>query len=80
MENRINQVMLLGDGRKYFVVKQVVYKTETYFVCLGVKENEEDFTDEISLIKEVKNDKGEAFAEKVTDPKVLETIFSNIKF
>ncbi len=73
MENRINQVMELADGRKYIVVKQAIYKGNNYYVSMRLTENEEDVTDEIIVFQEIDNN-GQKSVQKVTDPNLFSLV------
>ena len=42
MENRTNQVLKLANNKEYVVLRQVVYKGNTYYVTSEIK-NEDDF-------------------------------------
>lgn len=58
MENRINQVMTLDNGKKYIILHQAIYNNENYYVCNGVTEDGNDINDEFLLLHEFKdNDK-----------------------
>ncbi len=73
MENRINQVMELADGRKYVVIKQAIYKGNNYFVSMRLTEDEEDVLDEIVVFQEVEHE-GQKSVQKVKDPNLFSVI------
>ena len=73
MENRINQVMELADGRKYVVIKQAIYKGNNYFVSMRLTDDEEDVTDEIIVFQEVEHE-GQKSVQKVKDPNLLSLV------
>ena len=73
MENRINQVMELADGRKYVVIKQAIYKGNNYFVSMRLTDDEEDVTDEIIVFQEVEHE-GQKSVQKVKDPNLFSLI------
>ncbi len=56
MENRINQVMELENGKKYVVIKQAVYKGHNYYVSARLTDDEEDVLDEFIIFEEVEYD------------------------
>lgn len=53
MENRINQVMELENGKKYVVIKQAVYKEHNYYVSARLTDDEEDILEEYVIFEEV---------------------------
>ena len=73
MENRINQVMELADGRKYVVIKQAIYKGNNYFVSMRLTDDEEDVLDEIVVFQEVEYE-GQKSVQKVKDPNLFSVI------
>lgn len=77
MENRINQVVELENGKKYFILKQAIYLSENYFVVAEVSEDGKDLKDSFLILHEVKED-DEAFVKVETDPKTLEIILKHL--
>lgn len=77
MENRINQVMTLEDGRKYVILHQAIYNNDNYYVCSGVTDDENDVTEEFQLLHEMKN--GEDISvELVSDPTLAKFILEHL--
>ena len=77
MENLTNQVLALANGKKYFVLRQAVYKGTTYYLCAELTADEEDFTNEFAFLERV-GDEGLKI-KKVTDPDIIEILAKNIK-
>ena len=77
MENRINQLMCLADGRKYAIVKQAVYRGTNYFVAARVTEDEEDVLEEFEIFEEIENN-GERSVQAVKDAKLVELIARHV--
>lgn len=77
MENRINQLMCLADGRKYAIMKQAIYKGVNYFVAARATDDEEDLKEEFEVFKEV-DFEGAKAVEKVEDTKLIELICKNV--
>lgn len=77
MENLTNQILDLANGKKYFVLRQAVYKGNTYFLAAGVTDDEEDFTNDFVFLQKVE-DNG-LKVKKVTDQAVIEVLAKNIK-
>lgn len=80
MENRINKIMELSDGNKYIVIKQAIYKNESYYVAARINEEETDVED-ISNIDEGNlkvlhefDYEGQSAVEDVTDPDLFKLI------
>ena len=78
MENITDQVLELGNGKKYYIVRQALYKGTTYYLGAETTADEEDFTGEFTFFEKIEKD-GETFVQKVIDPKVLEVLAKNIK-
>jgi len=70
MENRINKVMTLKNGKKYVILNQAVYKSNNYFLVVGLLDDESDLTDEFRIIEEVNKD-GKCFIKDVKDQKMV---------
>ena len=77
MENRINQVIELENGKKYFILKQAIYLSENYFIVAEVSEDGTDLLDEFVVLHEVKEEDG-AFVKVETDLKTLEIILKHL--
>ena len=77
MQNRINQVMELADGRKYAVIKQAIYKGSTYYVSMRLTDDEENVTDEMVVFEEV-DQKGQKSVLKVKDKNLLQLILEYV--
>ena len=78
MDNITNQVLDLENGKKYFVLRQAVYKGVTYFLGAELTEDEEDFTNNFAFLEKVDND-GKMGVKVVKDQEVIEVLAKNIK-
>lgn len=76
MENRTNQIIELGDGTKYIIIRHLVFKDESYYISNRITDDENDLLEEVMIMHEVKKD-GKLFIEKVTDPELLQVIINN---
>ena len=76
MENRTNQIIELGDGTKYIIIRHLVFKDESYYISNRITDDEKDLLEEVMIMHEVKKD-GKLFIEKVTDPELLKVIINN---
>ena len=80
MQNRINQIMLLPDGKKHLIIDQAIYNETSYFLTCRLNENNK-ITNEISVVEEViaNND---TYVRTVKDPdlfqKLLEYFYKNL--
>ena len=70
MENRINQIMTLADGKKYLVIKQAVYKNENYYAAVGIADDEETLLEEYVILHELEFE-GDTCIEEVEDPQLI---------
>lgn len=77
MENRINQIMELDNGKKYIVVKQAIYKQDTYYVVARVTNDEKDIEDEYLVLKQIFIDGKQAITE-VEDPNLFKIIIKYV--
>ena len=73
MENRINKVMELENGKKYIVLKQAVYKNNNYFVSARLTDDEKDILEEYVIFEEVEYN-GKKSVQKVTDSNLFKLI------
>ncbi len=77
MENITNQILDLENGKKYFVLRQAVYKGVTYFLGAELTPDEEDFTNNFVFLERVGD--GDLMIKKVTDQAVIDVLAKNIK-
>lgn len=77
MENKINHVVELDNGKKYFILKQAIYLNENYFVVAEVTDDGEDLKENFLVLHETK-DNGEAYVKIETDPKVLQIVLKHL--
>ena len=77
MENLTNQVLALANGKKFFVLRQAVYKGTTYFLSAELTEDEEDFTNNFIFLQKV-GDEG-LKVKKVKDQNIIDVLAKNIK-
>jgi hypothetical protein len=78
MENKINKIVTLEDGQKYYILKQAIYKNENYFIVAEVTEDEEDLKEKFNILHETVEN-GDTYIEFETDPKVIQIILSHLK-
>lgn len=77
MDNITNQVLDLENGKKYFVLRQAVFKGVTYFFGVELTPDEEDFTNNFVFLERVGD--GDLMIKKVTDQSIIEVLAKNIK-
>ena len=78
MENRINKIITLKDGKKYIILNQAIYKDTNYFFVVGVTENGEDVTEEFRIVEEVKKD-SKKYIRDVKDEKLIQLLSKYLK-
>ena len=78
MENLTNQILELGNGKKWFVLRQAAFKGNTYYLAAELTDNEEDFTNNFTFFQRIEED-GKFSVKVVKDKTVLETLAKNIK-
>lgn len=77
MENRTNQVIELLNNKEYLVLRQVVFRGDTYYVTSEVKNDGEDFDKNLTVLKETtENDK--KYVSIVEDKDIINTIMEHI--
>ena len=77
MENRTNQVIELSNGKEYLVIRQVVYKGDTYYVTSEIFNDGEDFDKELTFLKETKEE-DKSYVDIVTNKDIITTILKHI--
>lgn len=78
MENLTNKVLELDNGKKYFVIRQAVYKGETYYLVVETTPDGEDFTEHCTFLTRIERD-GKFIVKEVKDKSILEVLGKNIK-
>ena len=78
MVNRINQVVVLENGKKYFILKQAVYSGDNYFVVAEVTDDEQDLKEKFAVLHET-IENGETYIEFEKNPSILEILFKHLK-
>ena len=73
MENRINKIMTLTDGKKYIILNQAIYKETNYFFVVRVSEDLTNIAEEFRIIEEVKKD-DKRYIRDVKDEKMIQLL------
>lgn len=73
MENRINKIMTLTDGKKYIILNQAIYKENNYFFVVRVSDDLVNIEEEFRIIEEVKKD-GKRYIRDVKDEKMIKLL------
>lgn len=73
MENRINKIMTLADGKKYIILNQAIYKETNYFFVVRVSEDLANIEEEFRIIEEVKKD-DKRYIRDVKDEKMIQLL------
>lgn len=77
MENKTNQVLELANGKEYVVLRQVVYKGDTYYVTSEIHNDGDDFDKNLTLLKETIEDE-KTYVNIVRDPDIIKVIMNHI--
>jgi len=77
MENKTNQVLELANGKEYVVLRQVVYKGDTYYVTSEIHNDGDDFDKNLTVLKETIED-GKSYVNIVRDPDIIKVIMNHI--
>ena len=73
MENRINKIMTLTDGKKYIILNQAIYKETNYFFVVKVSDDLVNIEEEFRIIEEIKKD-GKRYIRDVKDEKMIKLL------
>ena len=73
MENRTNKIIKFNENEKYFVLKQAVYRGNSYFMTVKTTPDGEDFTNDFWVMQETIKE-GKSYFSRVNDPKLLEIL------
>ena len=77
MENKTNQVLELANNKQYVVLRQVVYKGDTYYVTSEIYNDGDDFDKNLTLLKETVED-GNTYVNIVRNPEIVKVIMEHI--
>lgn len=76
MENKINKVITIENGKKFIIMKQAIYHDENYFVAARVNEAETEVSEDFHLLHEFVKD-GVTYIETVTDNNLAKLLLEN---
>lgn len=77
MENRTNQVIELENKKEYLILRQVLYKNETYYVASEIKKDGEDFDKNMTVLKE-SVEGNDTYINIINNSEIIEIIMNNI--
>ena len=77
MENKTNQVLELANNKQYVVLRQVVYKGDTYYVTSEIYNDGDDFDKNLTLLKETVEG-GKTYVNIVRDPEIVKVVMDHI--
>lgn len=78
MENRINQVVQLDNGKSYVILKQVIYKNDSYFIASELDANNNPLADELVFFHQSEVN-GQIKFEEVTDVELMNFLYTYMK-
>lgn len=70
MENRTNKTIKFSEQEKYFILKQAVFKGNSYYLTVRITPDGNDFTNEFAVLQETERD-GDLYFSRVNDTKTL---------
>lgn len=73
MENITNKIIKFSNDEKYFVLKQAIYKGNSYFMTVKTTPDGENFTNEFYVMQETVKD-GKSYYSRVNDTKLLDLL------
>ena len=79
MENNINKVITLENDKKYYIMKQAIYKSQTYYLVAEVTEDGTDIKDKFALVHELYVD-GKRCIELVNDQETMKVLLTHLNF
>lgn len=78
MKNIIDNIVVLENGSKYYVVNQANYLNKGYYFVIKVNEEETDFENEGYFVEEVSSDP--LTLVRVEDPNLLKVLIKYLAF
>ena len=78
MENRVNQVVSLDNGEDYVILKQAIYKGDSFYITSKLVDNIPS-TSDFTFFHQIETD-GKLKLEKVTDMELIKYLYSYMKF
>ena len=86
MKNKINRVITLANGKKYFVLKQAIYKGDNYYMVAEVTEDGNDLKEKFAMLHEEEltvndlaiSEDGKELIEFVKDPKTMQVLLDHL--
>ena len=70
MENRTNKTIKFSEDEKYFILKQAVFRGNSYYLTVKITPDGQDFTNEFAVLQEKERD-GKLYFSRVNDTKTL---------
>lgn len=67
------KMIVLADKTKWFAISEINYKNKRYMYLLGINDDEEDFNEQVKVVKHTKY-KGEDYYKEITDENLLQQI------
>lgn len=78
MENRVNQVVRLDNGNNYVILKQVIYKNDSYFLASKLDLKNNPMADNLVFFHQVDLN-GQLKLEEVTDLNLIQYLYTYMK-
>lgn len=78
MINKTNKTLVLENGKKYVIIRQIAYKGRTFFIAGRINDEETDIQDEIRVLEEI-TENNETYVTTVKDTSLLDTIYKHLE-
>ena len=77
MENKTNKVIELANNKEYLILRQIVYKNDTYYVASEISNDGEEFDKDLTVLKQTEED-GKIYVNIVNNPEIIKIIMEHI--
>lgn len=78
MDNKIDKIITLQNGNKYYIVNQGVYLENVYYFVVKVNDEETEFLNEGHIVEQISDNPLQLI--KVSDPELLEVLMKHLMF
>lgn len=78
MENRVNQVVNLANGDSYIILKQAIYKNDSYFIASKLGKDNKPMSNNITFFRQIISD-NHIKLEEVNDVVLRQYLYTYMK-
>lgn len=72
-------VIELEDGKKYIILEEVKYKSNIYYMGMGIKDKGKIVTDEVTFLTSLKTKDNEFYVAKIEDIDLIKELIKLLK-